>query len=1068
MPRVRKYHGGGKGPGHPHSILSREEKMAADREDWYDRYPQFRPEAQEAKRLADAEAYYKRYPDRTPDAIAKRKAEQGTIFGSAADFFQYTPFAGEIIDLLNIPYVFFTGKDIYNGNPQSVESAAAWGIGGLLLPNLIEKPAKWLIKQGAKNADDVASILRSFSNRNAADIPADLKPLLDFSKKNNEMRDFLYAKTDTFPFAGMDDVGSNRLKDVGGDLHSYIVKNRPDLINKFSIENFENGMFDEVTRAWGDEYLVSLRGVRDAKNVDEAAEFLTSSKGGGERVQGPGINTSGSLNQVEPFGSGSEGYVGRIKVNEPYSSSANASTILDNIYNLEKEGGKLIPTQVSAGGVNYESLSRDGIVDGINTIDETSVRVIKENTPVTLEDIIKTEGNDISNVLRNSSETTLDWTKNPRNNLNELYNTILKTDYKQGGAIKGLVKKYHEGTKIHTHTDELLSLIGSNDYNKEDFQKFREENDIYDEGAIDRVKKYYDAYYSNPDVLRRLTEQYQSTQDKFKGETMGPHYDYDPPWMTHTTYDTPYGPRTAWNTPNPGAEEEAFDREQKMYDDGIAAKNLQFYSDDPKYNLPPEELAKALIEYRRAQVGNTHYEATEETWLDDDGHTYGRETPGRKLNSAIYDNETHRMAGAERLIMGLPRDFQERINKVQMARYSPNYESATAHETSHSLDQVQGRDGNTNMISGKDRVESGMGLSEGESQAQTDAIISNRDSWDFEGDSLDSGNQRDAKYVLGDSELRARIGTLRYNLSKTGDDVFNELSMENIEAIKRTDPEGYKRLSLYLDDESIINLLNTQFKDGGKVKKYAADGIKVPEGKPNVNELLDMLSQHKGAPQKELNQFDSEEKWVPRREDIYKYLTSRGIDSGGNEISKTRIIAGPVAEHGEKPSDPASPGISIKDEDGKVKIKVASGDIENPTTRIEESIHSLQQQTLNNTSLSRVGGNKRRLYRMMKKQPWLNDLSPEKKKSLTKGNYVFKGEDSNQEFEAKLIAAKMTMMHEGILSDDGVVSENDLEAIKQWYEKRKTQGNHGWESVLFQDLSDKKYRNEMLNTLNKL
>ena len=229
-----------------------------------------------------------------------------------------------------------------------------------------------------------------------------------------------------------------------------------------------------------------------------------------------------------------------------------------------------------------------------------------------------------------------------------------------------------------------------------------------------------------------------------------------------------------------------------------------------------------------------------------------------------------------------------------------------------------------------------------------------------------------------------------------------------------------------------------------------------------------MLSQHKGAPQKELNQFDSEEKWVPRREDIYKYLTSRGIDSGGNEISKTRIIAGPVAEHGEKPSDPASPGISIKDEDGKVKIKVASGDIENPTTRIEESIHSLQQQTLNNTSLSRVGGNKRRLYRMMKKQPWLNDLSPEKKKSLTKGNYVFKGEDSNQEFEAKLIAAKMTMMHEGILSDDGVVSENDLEAIKQWYEKRKTQGNHGWESVLFQDLSDKKYRNEMLNTLNKL
>ena len=258
MPRVRKYHGGGKGPGHPHSTLSREAKIAADREDWYDKYPQFRPETQEQQKLADAEEYYERYPDRTPEAVAKKKAEKGTIFDSASDFFQYTPIIGEIVDLLNIPYVAATGEDIYKGDPQSVESAAAWGVGGLLLPNLIQKPAKWLIKQGAKNAEDVAYILRSFTNKNAADIPADLKPLLDFSKKNNEMRDFLYAKTDTFPFAGMDNVGSNRLKDVGGDLHSYIVKNRPDLINKFSIENFENGMFDEVTRAWGDEYLVSL------------------------------------------------------------------------------------------------------------------------------------------------------------------------------------------------------------------------------------------------------------------------------------------------------------------------------------------------------------------------------------------------------------------------------------------------------------------------------------------------------------------------------------------------------------------------------------------------------------------------------------------------------------------------------------------------------------------------------------------------------------------------------------------------------------------------------------------
>ena len=865
------------------------------------------------------------------------------------------------------------------------------------------------------------------------------------------------------------------------------------------------------------------------------------------------------------------------------------------------------------------------------------------------------------------------------------------------------VRKYHEGTKIHTHTDELLSLIGSNDYNKEDFQKFREENDIYDEGAIDRVKKYYDAYYSNPDVLRRLTEQYQSTQDEFKGKTMGPHYDYDPPWVTKTTYDTPYGPRTAWSTPKPGAEEEAFDREQKMYEDYIAVKNLLFYSDDPKYNLPPEELAKALIEYRRAQVGNTHYEATEETWLDGDGYTYGRETPGRKLNSVVYDNETHRMAGAERLIMGLPRDFQERINKVQMARYSPNYESTTAHETSHSLDQVQGRRGDTNMISGRDRVESGMGLSEGETQAQTDAIVSNSDSWDFEDDSLDSGNQRDAKYVLGQSELRARIGTLRYNLSKTGADVFNELSMENIEAIKRTDPEGYKRLSLYLDDESIINLLNTQFKDGGKVnykqggalkglmKKYgaggsvdgwgaqgnfsteynsrqpeveelpnpnailtetiaeqpleapavqsdglevagmggydevimgsdldsginkvvdkipiarmfkgigefgsnlivgdstgeerkkkqklaallfsphkllamrkcekegncnaeadaaaaeaaaqektaeaevkrtedaalkkknafwAADGIKVPEGKPDVNDLLSQLTTYnepnggsaKGIwelkdalrrkPHGSWNMPVDEEGWVPKHDDIYNYLASRNIDTKDDEIPKAYIIPGSKANMGYRdgydaeavsekrilnnlfdPTKPFKTDWNMTDEFGDAppqrnakgqRIKVSSTQSKNPTVRIEEAIHSLQQQKFLDSSVSdsKIGGNKRRLYRMLKNQPWLDELSPDLQKTLTKGNYALKGGGSTSEFEAKLIAAKMTMINEGVLPKGGNVSDKDLEAIKQWYADRKEKmGETGWESVLFMDLSDKKYRDEMLSTLNKL
>ena len=709
MPRVRKYHEGGKGPGHPHyTIDNKAERQAADAADYYDRYP-----------------------ERRPEAIAKKKEERGTLFDSAADFFQYSPIIGEIVDLINIPYVAATGKDVYKGEPQSVQSAAAWGVGGLLLPNLIEKPAKWLIKQGAKNADDVASILRHFSNRNAEDIPADLKPLLNFSKKNNEMRAFLSDKSPGFPFAGMDNVGSNKLKDVGGDLHDYIVKNRPDLIDKFSVKNFESGMFDEVTRAWGDEYLVSLRGVRDAKNVDEAAEFLTSAKGGGERVQGPGINTSGSLNQVEPFGSGSEGYIGRLKVNEPYSSSANASTILDNIYNLEKEGGKLIPKSDDS-----RFLSKSGVTEGINTIDGTQVRVIKENTPVTVEDIIKTEGNDLSKIFRNPSEVTilgnpsvrnadydkiLDWTRSSGGDLNELYNTVLKKgSYKQGGkTLKGLMKKYNEGGEIPEREPDVKDLLHQ---------------------------------------LNRFGKK-------------------------------PRGSRGSWN-------------------------------------MPPDE-----------------------------------------------------------------------------------------------------------------------------------------------------------------------------------------------------------------------------------------------------------------------------ERQIPRHDDIYKYLASRGIDTKDDEIAKAYIMPGSVAGAGfvdgydasaysEKgryldPTKPSKPDLMNAGEFGAPpfpnakgqRIMLASTQLKNPTTRIEEAVHSLQQQRFLDPSVSdsKIGGNKRRLYQMLKKQPWLKELSPDMRKTLTKGNYALRGSGSTSEFEAKLIASKMTMIQDGVLPEDGKVSDKDLEAIKQWYENYQNKtGETLWESVLFQDFSDKKYRDEMLNTLNKL
>jgi hypothetical protein len=282
-------------------------------------------------------------------------------------------------------------------------------------------------------------------------------------------------------------------------------------------------------------------------------------------------------------------------------------------------------------------------------------------------------------------------------------------------------------------------------------------------------------------------------------------------------------------------------------------------------------------------------------------------------------------------------------------------------------------------------------------------------------------------------------------------------------------------------------------KQGAKIRKLYKGGGEVSEGKPDVKDLLHMLKRfgkEPRQPQGSWNMPPDKEGWVPRHDDIFKYLASRDIDTKDDEIAKAYIKPGSVAGAGfadgydasaysEKGRyvDPTKPskfdnvsGLAYPNSKGQ-RIILASTQLKNPTTRIEEAVHSLQQQRFLDPSVSdsKIGGNKRRLYRMLKKQPWLDELSPDLKKTLTKGNYALKGGGSTSEFEAKLIAAKMTMIHEGVLPEDGNVSDKDLEAIKQWYEDRKNKtGETLWESVLFQDFSDTKYRDEMLSTLNKI
>jgi hypothetical protein len=297
-------------------------------------------------------------------------------------------------------------------------------------------------------------------------------------------------------------------------------------------------------------------------------------------------------------------------------------------------------------------------------------------------------------------------------------------------------------------------------------------------------------------------------------------------------------------------------------------------------------------------------------------------------------------------------------------------------------------------------------------------------------------------------------------------------------------------------------------KQGMKIKKLynQGGGVSSPEKKPDVKDLIYQLESYgketrnpkelwelmdslRRKPHGSWNIPPDEDVWAASREDVLKYLSSRGIDTKGKEIDKTYIIPGPyadlnvngwealgVSEKGRlyDPTKPSKPDIISAGDFGAPpftnsrgrRIKIASRDIKDPTTRIEENIHSLQQQKFLDSSItdSKIGGNKRRLYRMLKKQPWVQDLSPEDRYYETKGNYALKGSGSTSEFEAKLIAAKMTMIHEGVLPSSGKVSDKDLEAIRQWYKSQEGLS----ERELFHDISNPKYRDEILKTLNKL
>ena len=287
------------------------------------------------------------------------------------------PFIGEALDIGDIVSAGKTGKDLSGYDATPGGRAAMFGA-TLAIPNIIEKPAKWLAKQGAKNADDIRRILSSYANKNTADIPADLKPLLDLSKKSNEMK--LYLDQSNIPHNTK--LGNPDRVKYGAEEWQYdglvagtpsnasvnwLVKNRPEQVLKFSPENFKKGMFDADYSDWADSYLTSLRGV-EADNIDIAADAIRGPKRPMGHIHGDGtyqtsnLNILGGKGKSTGYGVGSRGYIGASR-NVPGigQKGQKASNILNEINLLEAHGGSYPIVKDASGNWLYDTnkITRD-------------------------------------------------------------------------------------------------------------------------------------------------------------------------------------------------------------------------------------------------------------------------------------------------------------------------------------------------------------------------------------------------------------------------------------------------------------------------------------------------------------------------------------------------------------------------------------------------------------------------------------------------------------------------------------------------------------------------------------
>jgi HPt (histidine-containing phosphotransfer) domain-containing protein len=302
-------------------------------------------------------------PFRTINQEKDRMASEGTD-EAMFELIRMFPVIGEAIDLVEAGKVNLTGKDL-SGRETDKGLYNTFAVAGLVIPNVLEGPLKFLLRKGARNTKEAGRLLHE--NLDAAD----LAPLKELQKKAEQFESRLIrgARPTYEATKGIDELGEAASPALGAK--NWMLENDPDLLMQFTPEAYDQGMFDRRMQEFGDQYLTMYRGV-NAPDVETASRYMVEAPKGagiGGQNAGPGIYGT-SVPSIVKGGRGS-GYTGTLRTAPDVAQSFDPSDrIISDLVRLERDGMMSLPM------AERRALSDMGAFPGMSTVSDR-VRVVR-------------------------------------------------------------------------------------------------------------------------------------------------------------------------------------------------------------------------------------------------------------------------------------------------------------------------------------------------------------------------------------------------------------------------------------------------------------------------------------------------------------------------------------------------------------------------------------------------------------------------------------------------------------------------------------------------------------------